>query len=149
MPIQLHMGSGSQNCRGPGPQMGMREGGSLLRKWASHLPLPAPPPPHPVSSLDSLQLAGPGATHVPPAPCLLAPIACHPSPPAVSHLCQGAGWGEGTRVENWGRGQCMEWAETISLSLEKGPGNESHLQRLTTNVTSACPGRPAALASRC
>lgn len=80
---------------------------SLLCKWASHLPLPAPPPSHPMSSHDSLQLAGLGATHAPLVPCLLAPLTCHPNPPAVSHLCQGAGWG-GTRVENWGKGWCSD-----------------------------------------
>lgn len=142
MPVQLRVGSGPQR---PRTTDGGEKKEPLLCKWASHLPLPAPPPSHPMSSHDSLQLAGLGATHAPPVPCLLAPLTCHPNPPAVSHLCQGAGWG-GTRVENWGKGGCSEWEEILCLliSLEKGTGNESHLQRLATNVTSTCPVRPAA-----
>lgn len=66
-----------------------------------------------------------------PVPCLVAPLACHPNPPAVSHLCQGAGWGgaHGWRI---GGGEGARRGQRIAtfLSLEKGQGNESDSQRV-------------------
>lgn len=102
----------------------------LLCKWASHFPLPAPPPSHPVSSHDSLQLAGlvpptlscpllSGSSCLPPQP------PCCESPLPGSRLGGAHGWriggGEGAR-----RGQRI----ATFLSLEKGQGNESDSQRV-------------------
>lgn len=62
-----------------------------------------------------------------------------PQPPAVSHLCQGAGWGgaRGWRIGGGEGARSGQRCSSTSLSLRRG--NASRLQRLTTNVTSACP----------
>lgn len=82
----------------------------LLCEWASHFPLSAPPPSHPVSSHDSLQLAG----LVPPTlscPLLSGSSCLPPQPPCCESPLPGS---------RLGRGRCTERTEDLNLISREG-----------------------------
>lgn len=69
-----------------------------------------------------------------------------PTPWVMSHLCQGAGGGARGWQTGGGEGNWSGRRISAFLSLEKGTGNESYLQRLTTkyhfnlSYEACCPG---------
>lgn len=101
------MGSGSQNCRAPGPQMGASEGGPSCVS-GPHISLLLPLL-HPTQCPPMTACSWQGWCHPRPScPLLGGSSWLPPQPPAVSHLCQGAGWGGGHEGGGLGEGKVHE-----------------------------------------
>lgn len=148
MSEQLPMGSGSQNRRAPGPQMGASEGGSSCVSGPPiSLLLPLL---HPTQCPPMTACSWQGWCHPRPScPLLGGSSWLPPQPPAVSHLCQGAGWGGGTRVEDWGRGRCTKWAEMLFYLFIPAERKCESLAEIDYKCHLSLSFGPAAPASRC